>query len=273
MVNQAKESVNKNHILYHSLFRISVFVFLFGFLYPLLLPGAMEVKAQERPGETKDDFLFQKPGKYLGFRLGAFFPDTDSSIFNMISDELTIEKGDFDTFDFGVDLGFNIHNRIDLVLSLDTSDQTINSEFRDYVDDQGFPITQSTKYSQTPITIGFRYLLVPRGRQVGQYAWLPSRIVPYLSGGAGILKYKFKQVGDFVDYSTMEIFSAVVQSSDNVWVRYLGCGADYNIVKSLYLTLDFRYSWADDDLSQDFTGFDAIDLDGIRLTTGIQWHF
>jgi hypothetical protein len=233
----------------------------------------MEVKAQEGPGETKDDFLFQKPGRYLGFRLGAFFPDTDSDIFDMITDELTLEKGDFDTWDFGVDLGFSIHDRLDLVLSLDTSEQTVSSEFRDYVDDQGFPITQSTKFSQTPITAGIRYLLFPRGRQVGQYAWIPSRFVPYLSAGAGILNYKFEQAGDFIDYSTAEVFSAVLKSSNSVWITYLGCGADYNIYKSLYLTLDFRYSWADDHLGRDFTGFDPIDLGGIRLTTGVQYHF
>ncbi len=272
MTYQNKESTNKSHILYHCLFRFSFFVFSFLFLY-LLLPGAMVIKAQESPDETKADFLFHKPRTYLGLRVGAFFPDTDSGIFDMITDELTLEKGDFDTWDLGVDLGFYMNNRIDLVLSLDTSEQTKNSEFRDYIDDQGFPITQSTKFSQTPITLGVRYLIVPRGRQVGQYAWLPSRIVPYLSGGAGILNYKFEQAGDFVDYSTMEIFPAVLKSSDNVTIIYLGCGADYNIFKSLYLTLDFRYSWADDSMSGDFTGFDPIDLEGIRLTTGIQWHF
>jgi hypothetical protein len=272
MTYQTKLSENKNHILHNCLFRVSIFVFSFLFLYSLL-PGAMEIKAQESPDETKADFLFQKPRKYLGLRIGAFFPDTNSGIFDMITDELTLEKDNFDTWDFGVDLGFNIHNRIDLVFSLDKSEQTKNSEFRDYVDDQGFPITQSTKFSQIPITAGIKYLLVQRGRQVGQYAWLPARIVPYLSGGAGILQYKFEQVGDFVDYSTMEIFHAVLKSSDNVPIICLGCGVEYNIVKSLYLTVDLKYSWADDDLSQDFTGFDPIDLGGIRLTTGIQWHF
>jgi hypothetical protein len=265
---QTKESDNK----INSLFSVSLFVFSILFLYSLL-PGTMNVKAQERQGETKDDFLFQKPDKYLGLRIGAFYPDTDSGIFDMITDELTLEKGDFDTWDFGVDLGFSLHDRFDLVLSLDTSERTKSSEFREYVDDRGLPITQSTKFSQTPITAGIRYLFVPRGRQVGQYAWLPSRFVPYLSGGAGILHYKFEQAGDFIDYSTMEIFPAVLRSSDTVWVKYLGCGADYNIVKSLYLTLDFRYSWADDNLGRDFTGFDPIDLGGIRLTTGIQYHF
>lgn len=272
MTYQTKLRENKNHILYHCLFRVSVFVISILFLYPLL-PGAMDIKAQESPDEAKADFLFQKPGKYLGLRIGAFFPDTDSGIFDMITDELTLEKGNFDTWDFGVDLGFNIYNRIELVFSLDTSEQNKNSEFRDYVDNQGLPITQSTKFSQTPITAGIKYLLVPRGRQVGQYSWLPARIVPYLSGGVGILHYKFEQAGDFVDYSTNEIFHAVLKSSGNVPIIYLGCGVEYNIVKSLYLTADLKYSWADDDLSQDFTGFDPIDLGGIRLTTGIQWHF
>ncbi|NLA75242.1 MAG: porin family protein [Deltaproteobacteria bacterium] len=272
MTYQAKKSIKKSYILCNCFFRVSVFVFSFLFLYSLL-PGIMVIKAQDNPNAMKDDFLFQKPKAYLGLRVGAFFPDTSSGIFDMITDELTLGKGDFDTWDFGIDLGFNIHDRFDLVLSVDTSAQTKNSEFRDYIDDQGFPITQSTRFSQTPITLGVRYLFVPRGRQVGQYAWLPSRIVPYLSGGVGMLNYEFKQAGDFVDYSTMEIFPAVLKSSDSMWVTYLGCGADYNIYKSLYLTLDFRYSWADDRLGHDFTGFGPIDLGGVHLTTGVQWHF
>ncbi|NLD35667.1 MAG: outer membrane beta-barrel protein [Desulfatiglans sp.] len=272
MTYKTKESENKSNIVFHSIFRVSIFVFSFLFLYPLL-PGSLDLRAQEGTDQTKADFLFQKPRAFFGLRLGAFFPGTDSGVFDMITKELTLEKGDFDTWDFGVDLGFSIHERFDLVFSLDISEQTKSSEFRDYVDDHGFPITQSTKFSQTPITAGIRYLLVPRGRQIGQYTWIPSRIVPYLSAGAGILNYKFEQAGDFIDYSTMEIFPAVLKSSDNVWVMYLGCGVDYNIYKSLYLTLDFRYSWADDTMSGDFTGFDPIDLDGIRFTTGIQWHF
>jgi hypothetical protein len=272
MTYQTKESGNKSNISFHCLGNVFAFVFILLFLYPLL-PGVSEIKAQNSTGEMKADFLFQEPKKYLGFRIGTFSPEADSGVFDMITRELTLEKSDFRAWDFGIDVGFNIHKRIDLVFNLDYSKSSKNSEFRDYVDLDGLPITQKTSYSQLPLTVGIKFLLLPRGRQVGQYTWLPNRIVPFLSGGAGMLWYEFKQHGDFVDYSTLDIFPAVLESSSSVPSIYLGCGIDYNIFKSAYLTLDFKYSWADDDLDRDFVGFDPIDLSGIRLTTGIQWRF
>jgi len=76
-----------------------------------------------------------------------------------------------------------------------------------------------------------------------------------------------------VDFSTLEIFSANLDSSGGVFTGYLGCGTEINISKSTFINLDFRYYLADDDLRGDFVGFDPIELGGFRLTTGIQWHF
>ena len=71
----------------------------------------------------------------------------------------------------------------------------------------------------------------------------------------------------------MEIISATLKSSGGAPTVFLGCGTDISIFKSTYINLDFRYYWADDDLSNDFIGFETIDLGGYRLTTGVQWHF
>ena len=173
-----------------------------------LLPVWSEVNAQDNGNEMEADFLFQEPTKYFGFRIGMFSPKAGSDLFDMITEELTLKKSDFRTWDFGIELGYNLYERIDLIFTLDYSRKSKGSEFRDYVDEQGLPITQNTKFSQTPLTAGIKYLLLPRGRQISQYAWLPSTFVPYVSGGAGMLWYDFTQRGDFVDFSTLEIFSA-----------------------------------------------------------------
>ena len=267
-----KKSEKKRNIFQHFLCTVFAFIFMLLFPYPLL-PGISDVNAQDIGNETKADFLFQKPAKYIGFRIGMFSPEADSDLFNMVTEELTLEKKDFRAFDFGMELGFNIYERVDLVFNFDYSKKTNDSEFRDYVDDQGLPITQSTRFSQTPLTAGIKYLLLPRGRQISRFSWLPSPIVPYVSGGVGILWYEFRQNGDFVDYSTLDIFSATLDSSGETFTGYLGCGVDINIYRSTYINLDFRYSWADDDLDSDFVDFDPIELGGYRLTTGIQWLF
>ena len=232
-----------------------------------------EVNAQGNKGEQKADFLFQKPKTSFGFRGGLFFPQANDGVFDMVTEELTIEKSDFRSWDLGFDFGFSLHTNLELTFSLDFSSRSKNSEFRDYVDDQGLPITQSTKYSQIPLTAGIKYLLIPRGRQIGQYSWIPSRYVTYLSAGSGFVWYEFSQSGDFVDYETLEIFSARLESSSFTLTGYLGCGAELNINRSAYLSLDYRYYLAEDEMEDDYVGFDSSKLGGSRLTVGIRWFF
>ncbi|MBN2420524.1 MAG: hypothetical protein JXL81_14130 [Deltaproteobacteria bacterium] len=261
---------NKSNTVFNRMFAILAFVFIL-FLC-IFSPVVGEVNAQNNDEKTAD-FLFQKPKNYLGIRAGIFDPKADSDLFDMVTEELTLKKSDFRAFNLGVDIGFSMNRRLDIVVSLDHSTETESSEFRDYVDEDGFAITQSTKFSQTPLTAGIRFLIIPRGREIGKYSWLPNPVVPYLSAGAGILWYEFKQHGDFVDFSTLDIFSATLDSSDETLAGYLGCGTEFNIFKGANLNLDFRYYLADDGLGGDFVGFDAIELGGYRLTAGIQWHF
>jgi hypothetical protein len=224
-------------------------------------------------GERDEDFLFSEPDFLIGFRVGKFFPQAESDLFDMITDELTLEKEDFQAWTLALDAGLPLNERVELVFSAEYMDRTVHSEFREWVDEQGLPITQETYYSQFPVTAGVKVLLGPRGRQVGRYAWLPSRFVPYVGAGAGVLYYRFEQSGDFVDYLTLEIFSANLKSSGWTVTGYLGGGVDINITKHTYLTADLRYSLASPDLDQDFVGFDALDLDGWRASVGLQWRF
>ena len=85
--------------------------------------------------------------------------------------------------------------------------------------------------------------------------------------------YRFEQWGDFVDFDTLEIFDARLRSSGWTPTGFLGGGVDINIFKHTYLTLDLRYSWAKPDLGQDYVGFDKLDMAGLRVSAGFQWHF
>jgi hypothetical protein len=233
--------------------------------------GADPVSSQSQTG--KADFSFTAPKGFFGFRIGKFFPRADSDLYDMLTSELTLEKSDFQAWDFGVDGGASLHERFDLIVSLDYMQRTKASEFRDYVDQNGLPITQTTRIQQLPLTGGVKFLLIPRGRSVGQYAWLPSPIVPYITGGAGVLWYRLEQEGDFVDESTYEIFSAHLESSGWTPTAYAGGGADIHVFKKTFLTLDLRYVWAKPELDRDFVSFEPLDLSGLRVTAGLQFHF
>ncbi len=229
--------------------------------------------AVNEPDEKKADFLLGEPKGFFGLHTGMFFPQADSDVFDMITRQLTLEKSDFRAWDFGLDFGAGLHEKIDLIFHFDYSDTSENSEFKDFVDEQGLPITQKTSFMQTSITMGIKYALKSPGRRLGEYAWLPARIVPFVEGGIGTLYYDFEQQGDFVDSETLEIFYAELNSTDWTEVVYLGGGTDIYLKRNTYLTLDLRYSWASEGLGRDFIGFDDIDLSGLRITAGIYWHF
>jgi hypothetical protein len=282
MIFHEKEFLSTRKIIIHCSQKIAVLVFLLLFLQSGLIMGSeasaesafgQSANTDNDPGEKKADFLMGKPKGFFGLHMGIFFPQADSEVFDMITSELTLEKSDFRALDFGLDAGFDLYEKVDLVFHFDNSKRSKDSEFRDFVDEQGLPITQNTSLSQSSITAGIKYLLKPPGRQVGKYAWLPSRIVPFIEGGGGLLDYTFEQNGDFVDSTTLEIFPAYMKSSGWTLTGYLGGGADIYLLKNIFLTLDLRYSFASDDLDQDFVGFDDIDLGGLRITAGIYWHF
>ena len=124
--------------------------------------GQQENTASEN-AERKSDFLLGEPKGFFGLHTGMFFPRADSDLFDMITRELTLEKNDFQAWDFGLDFGFHLHKKIDLVFQYDYSKETADSEFRDYVDEQSLPITQTTSLSQSSITVGVKYLLKEPG--------------------------------------------------------------------------------------------------------------
>ena len=229
--------------------------------------------ASSQGGGRQTDFLFNTPKGFIGFRLGRLFPRADSEVFDMITDQLTLEKSDFRAINFGIDGGVNLQERVDLIFSLDYAKRTVDSEFRDYEDEHGLPITQTTSFEHLPLTGGVKFLILPRGRRIGRFSWIPNRVVPFVGAGAGFVWYRLEQKGDFVDFEDYEIFPARLESSGWTPTAYAGGGADINIVKGLFLTLDLRYFWAETKLKRDFVGFDAIDLAGLRATAGLQWHF
>lgn len=282
MIFHAKKTLSIQKRIIHYSQKITALLFLLIFLQSGLFVGSEAVaestsalleNTDSATAEKKVDFLLGKPKGFFGLHAGIFFPQASSDLFDMITSELTLEKSDFRAWDFGLDFGFDLHEKIDLIFHYDYSKRSENSEFRDFVDEQGLPITQNTSLFQTSITVGIKYSLIPPGRRLGEYAWLPSRIVPFVEGGVGALYYDFKQNGDFVDNATLEIFYASLNSSDWTEVGYLGGGTDIYLLRNAYLTIDLRYSWASHELNRDFSGFDDIDLSGLRVTTGIYWHF
>ena len=216
-----------------------------------------------------DGFLFHPPPSTWTFRAGVVNPTANSDVFTFVTDQLTLDRSDFRSPTFGVSLAIRTSPRNDVVIDAGYSNVVHSSEFRDWVDQNDRPIEQTTALHRIPITLGLRHYITSRGRAIGQFAWIPARRALYVAAGAGLMRYKFRQTGDFIDFATLNVFSDEYVSEAWTPVAHAAAGLDIALGKFTKLNTEARYTWAHATMSADFVGFDRIDLSGVSLTTGL----
>ena len=244
----------------------------------LLLTSAAAVSAQDNPPANapprpNPDFLFGRPHGSLGIRGAWLFASANSDLYDFVQRHLTIDKKDFNTPLVGIDLSMALNDRVDVSFGAEFSQATKASEYRDFVDNRLLPINQETTLKERNIFGSVRFSLVPRGRTISRFAWVPRGFTPYVGAGAGALWYRFEQSGDFVDFADLSVFSDYFQSSGYAPSAHVFGGTDVQLYRILFLTVEGRYVWANGKLSKDFVDFDPIDLAGFRLSTGVNIRF
>jgi opacity protein-like surface antigen len=223
--------------------------------------------------EPDADFLFGKPRGSLGARGGWQMAAASSDIYDFFGEELTVEDGDFDSFLFGADGSFAIASRVDLVAGFEISRASVDSEYRDFVDENDLPILQETRLTIVPVTLSVKLYLTPRGREVSRYAYVPAKVRPYVGGGGGFVWYELEQAGDFVDFVDLTIFTSGFRSSGWGFATQAFGGVEIRLSPRWYLSVEGRYLWSDADLEGDFLDFEPIDLSGARIGAGIGFTF
>ena len=73
------------------------------------------------------------------------------------------------------------------MLSVATAQSSNDSHFRDFVETNDEEIRQTTQLTRTPVTAGLRLHLLPRGRSISKYAFVPNRFSPYVGAAAGVM--------------------------------------------------------------------------------------
>jgi hypothetical protein len=237
----------------------------------VMLPWAAAHAQHETAGRG---FLFGAPAGSFTFRGGYSAPSAGSDVFDFVTRELTLRRGDFGSFAFGGDVAVRITDRVEVALSGDIAGMSKRSEFREWEDNSGNPIEQSTSFSRQTYAASVRYSLLRNGRTLGRFAWVPSRYVPWVSVGAGRTLYTFNQDGDFIDFNAgNKVFRDTFRSSQWATTGQVGAGLDWTLTQRFALTTQAKYFFGKAELEYDFSGFDPIDLSGLGLTTGLSIRF
>lgn len=228
---------------------------------------------QSTTQSRRPDFLFGAPSGSLGIRGSWLFASAGSDVFDFVTRQLTLDKGDFNSPGFVADVSVRLTPRLDIQGGFAYDKMSAPSEYRDFVDNNLLPIEQTTSLKMLHLTGSLRYALTPRGHDVSRFAWVPRRVVPYVGAGAGIIRYEFLQRGDFVDFQDRSVFSDVFRSTAWTPSGHAFAGVDLHIYRALYTTIEGRYTKAAGTLSSDFVDFDPIDLSGFRISAGLNVLF
>ena len=220
-----------------------------------------------------EGFLFRKPVGALVVHGGFASTTSSGDLYSFLIDQFTLSKGDFRAPAFGADLLVRVAPRVDLAFGGGVSGSKKASEFRHFVDLNNLPIQQTTSLVRVPLTAGARLYLAPQGRSIGEFAWIPNKVVPYVGAGGGMMWYRFRQTGDFIDFRTTNVFPDAFESSGWTPTAHALAGVDYSLSPRFALNGEARYTWAKGHLSDDFTGFNGIDLSDIGINLGLNVRF
>ena len=229
---------------------------------PVATPG------QPQEPDRKPDFLFGAPHGSIALRGNWRFATAGSDLFDFVTRELTIDKSDFNSAGISGDVAYALTRRLDAQVGFEWNKVTMGSEYRGYVDNNRLPISQTTSLKVAHVNAGVRYALTPRGYDVSRFAWVPSRLVPFVGAGAGAAYYDFNQSGDFVDFVDLSVFPDFFRSRGWAPSAHAFGGVDVRLYRGLYATLEGRYTKAAATLGSDFIDFDPIDLSGFKLSAG-----
>ena len=210
----------------------------------------------------------------LQLRLGGFFPAGGGEFWDETEAVFRFDSSDLDGFMAGATWSLALSNNFELGLNADFYYGDDRTSYRDIVDTFENEILHDVRLEQIPLTVDLR--LLPAGRyrlrgSAGQYQ--VRRPVPYLGVGVGANIWSYEEVGDFVDFDTLEVFSASFQDEGVALVTSAVVGVEIPVGPGWNFTLEGRYYWSDDELGNDFEGLGRLQMDGAAAFVGGSWRF
>ena len=238
-----------------------------------LLVTLLAIGVSARAQDGGNGFLFKEPSWSLAIRGGFAMPTLGSDLFSFTTSRLTLNRGDFRSLDAGAAVALRVTERFDVVLDAALSGMRKGSEFRDWMDNSGRPIQQTTSFKRNPVTANARYFLQPRGRTIGHFAWVPAAYATYVGAGVGMMDYEFDQAGDWIDATTKKVFSDHFHSSGWAPMVQAFAGIEWSLGPRWALTTEAKYVSASAELSSDYSGFKRLDLSGFSPSVGLHVRF
>lgn len=236
----------------------------------IFLAAALLLPAAVRAQGAGDGFLFHRPVGGFVLRGGLASGTASGDLYSFLTDQFTLNKRDFRAPSLGGEVLVSVSPRLDLDFGVGYAGWKKGSEFRNFIGTDNLPIAQTTSLARVPLTAGVRFYLASPGRSIGKYAWIPNKLVPYVGAGGGMMWYRLRQAGEFVDFQTNDVFPDQFESSGWTGTAHAMAGVNYSLGPRFAVNGEARYTHAKSSLGTDFTGFNGIDLSDFAVTMGLQ---
>ena len=215
--------------------------------------------SQRTAGDTRYAF-----STYGGFRVLR----VTSDLFAANEFDFGITEDDFRTGGFGFAFDFAVLSRVDISIGLDNGSAETFGSYLDLVYEDGGEIEHSARLAMTELSLGVRL------RLFGETA----RVRPYLIGGVSGAYYRYREIGEFVDFDTADIYYDEFEERSFLPGLFVGAGADVGVARlpdggRIELFGEFRYARAEGEHTEGFDGFGKLRLDRAGALFGIRVRF
>jgi hypothetical protein len=208
----------------------------------------------------------------ISFRIGGFWPSANSDLWETNFTDLTLEKADFNNYMVGVEFNWFASRLLTLGVAVDYYKKTNSSNYRDYTDEYGNELMQDISLEVVPIT--FTAKLTPLGNgSPGYSGGRGSPIVPWVGGGVGVYAFRYEEYGEFIDFSDMSIIDGDFLTETAAFGFHVAGGVVVPIGFDWDVFGEVRYARVEGDLSEDFLGFEPLDLGGVSAIFGFSYRF
>lgn len=219
----------------------------------------------------RDEYLPLRMGS-ISFRIGGFFPSGSSDIWDFNTEDFILAVEDFNSYMIGCEFNWFASRLITLGFAIDYYKKTVGTEYRDYVYEDGSSIFQDLSLEIIPLTVTAK--LTPLGNGSPSYGGRSGApIVPWVGGGVGIYAFRYEEFGEFIDFSDFTIFEGDFLTESAAFGFHVAGGVVVPLGIDWDVFGEARYAVVKGDLSEDFLGYDPIDIGGLSAIFGFSYRF
>lgn len=223
------------------------------------------------------------------FKVGYFIPRAESDLWQDEFYNMSFEKSSYQTTNFGFGYEYFLSNQFSVVLNVEGYSKNKLGEYVEFVgieDSDGewayptdfmadFYPSHTFSVSITPIQVSLK--IAPLGR--GQ------KFIPYVGGGAGLYIWTVRIFGDLVDFNDpyvdidwdVEVYPIIpvnAKEENKLRIGYHAFGGVMiPVANRISFEAEFKYNFAEGNLTESFVGFEPFDLSSYQISVGLNYWF